>query len=159
MHWQADSYCWATKEALYEHWAAFIFLKNIYLFIFIFVCTGSCCVGFSLVAERGDHSLVVVPRLLLAMTPLAAEHWALWPPGFSICGMWASEHWLTSCGKRACSPQMWDLPGPGKRQGVPCIARQIVNHWTTKVHLSFQVRVFSRYMPRSGIAGSYGNSM
>ena len=28
----------------------------------------------------------------------------------------------------------------------------------TGVHLSFQIIVFSRYMPRSGIAGSYGNS-
>ena len=27
------------------------------------------------------------------------------------------------------------------------------------VHVSFQVRVFSGYMPRSGIAGSYGNSI
>ena len=27
------------------------------------------------------------------------------------------------------------------------------------VHVSFQIRVFSRYMPRSGIAGSYGNSI
>ena len=26
------------------------------------------------------------------------------------------------------------------------------------VHASFQIRVFSRYMPRSGIAGSYGSS-
>ena len=93
------------------------------------------------------------------MTPLVAEHWALWPPGFSICGTWASEHWLSSCGKWAYSPQMWDLPGARKTQGVPCIVRQIVNHWTTKVHVSFQVRIFSRYIPRSGIAGSYGNSM
>ena len=31
----------------------------------------------------------------------------------------------------------------------------------TGVHISFQIRVFifSRYMPRSGIAGSYGNSI
>ena len=27
------------------------------------------------------------------------------------------------------------------------------------VHVSFRIRVFSRYMPRSGIAGSYGNSI
>ena len=27
------------------------------------------------------------------------------------------------------------------------------------VHVSFQVMVFSRYMPRSGIAGSYGSSI
>ena len=29
----------------------------------------------------------------------------------------------------------------------------------TGVHVSFQIRVFSRYMPRSGTAGSYGNSI
>ena len=28
-----------------------------------------------------------------------------------------------------------------------------------KKHVSFQIRVFSRYMPRSGIPGSYGNSI
>ena len=28
----------------------------------------------------------------------------------------------------------------------------------TGVHVSFQITVFSRYMPRSGIAASYGNS-
>ena len=27
------------------------------------------------------------------------------------------------------------------------------------VHVSFQIGVFSGYMPRSGIAGSYGNSI
>ena len=27
------------------------------------------------------------------------------------------------------------------------------------VHVSFWIRVFSRYMPRSGISGSYGNSI
>ena len=29
----------------------------------------------------------------------------------------------------------------------------------TGVHVPFQIRVFSGYMPRSGIAGSYGNSI
>ena len=28
----------------------------------------------------------------------------------------------------------------------------------TKVHVSFGIMVFSRYMPRSGIAGSHGSS-
>ena len=27
------------------------------------------------------------------------------------------------------------------------------------VHVSFQITVFSRYMPRSGLAGSYGSSI
>ena len=29
---------------------------------------------------------------------------------------------------------------------------------TTGVHVSFQIIVFSRYVPRNGIAGSYGSS-
>ena len=29
----------------------------------------------------------------------------------------------------------------------------------TGVHVSFQIRILSRYMPRSGIAGSYSNSI
>ena len=29
----------------------------------------------------------------------------------------------------------------------------------TEVHVSFQIMVFSGYMPRSGIAGSYGSSI
>ena len=28
-----------------------------------------------------------------------------------------------------------------------------------EVHVSFWIRVFSRYMPRNGITGSYGNSI
>ena len=37
----------------------------------------------------------------------------------------------------------------------------IVNNaaMNTGVHVSFQIRVFSRYMPRSGNTGSYGNSI
>ena len=37
----------------------------------------------------------------------------------------------------------------------------IVNSATMniRVHVSFRIRVFSGYMPRSGIAGSYGNSI
>ena len=27
------------------------------------------------------------------------------------------------------------------------------------VHVSFRIKVFSKYMPRNGIAGSYGNSI
>ena len=37
----------------------------------------------------------------------------------------------------------------------------IVNNaaMNTGVHVSFRIMVFSRYMPRSGIAGSYGSSI
>ena len=36
---------------------------------------------------------------------------------------------------------------------------QIVLQWILGCHVSFQITVFSRYMPRSGIAGSYGSSV
>ena len=57
---------------------------------------------------------------------------------------------------------MWDLSSPTKDQTcVPCIGRRILSHWTTRevLHVSFWIRVFSGYMPRSGIAGSYDNSI
>ena len=36
------------------------------------------------------------------------------------------------------------------------VRRAVVN---IGVHVSFCIRVFSRFMPRNGIAGSYGNSV
>ena len=42
---------------------------------------------------------------------------------------------------------------------LPCLGyynKCCYEHW---VHVSFWIRVFSRYMPRSWIAGSYGNSI
>ena len=42
---------------------------------FILDCLGlPCCRGFSLVAGRGDYTLVVVHRLLIAVASLVAEH-------------------------------------------------------------------------------------
>ena len=40
---------------------------------------------------------------------------------------------------------------------VPAIVNSVAMN--TKVHVSFQVMVFPRYMPSSGIAGSYGMSI
>ena len=49
------------------------------------------------------------------------------------------------------------------RTRVPCISRRILNHCATREvpQISFQIRVFVflGYMPRSGISGSYGNSI
>ena len=41
---------------------------------------------------------------------------------------------LSSCGTWAWLPRgMWDLSSPTRDQtGVPCIARQVLNHWTTR---------------------------
>ena len=44
---------------------------------------------------------------------------------------------------------------------LPCLGYHIVNCAAVNIgrHVSFWIRVFSGYMPRSGIAGSYGNSI
>ena len=60
-----------------------------FLYLFIVGCTGySLLQGFSVVAESGDYSLVVVPGLLIEVASLIVEHrlqdmWAqlLWFPG------------------------------------------------------------------------------
>ena len=48
--------------------------------------------GFSLVAESGGYSLVSVQRLLTAVASLVADSRA---HGFSRCGTWAQQLWLT----------------------------------------------------------------
>ena len=51
----------------------------------------------------------------------------------SICDIWVPEHRLSSYGILAyllCGT--WDLSSPTRDQThVPCIGRQILNHWTT----------------------------
>ena len=44
---------------------------------------------------------------------------------------------------------------------ISYIGRQIPYHWATReaLHISFWIIVLSRYMPRSGIAGSYSSSI
>ena len=42
-------------------------------------------------------------------------------------------HELSSCAAWvSCSIGMWDHPWTRDQHGVPCIARQIPNHWTTR---------------------------
>ena len=48
-------------------------------------------------------------------------------------------------GSRSCGGQaqllrgMWNLPGLGIKPPVPCIGRQILDHWTTREVSSFKV--------------------
>ena len=66
------------------------------------------------------------------------------PCKLSSCCAWALQLWhaaclvvtygLSSCGMRAQFPQgMWDLSSLTEdRTGIPCIAKPILNHWTTR---------------------------
>ena len=67
-----------------------------------------CCVGFSLVAERGGYSPVAMHWLLIVVASPVAEHGL---PGMQAsvaaahglrgCGSWAPEHRLNSYGAGA----------------------------------------------------------
>ena len=67
-----------------------LFYKNYCLFFFFifWLCGIVVACRLSLVAERGDYSLVVVLGLLIAVAFLVAEH-RLHSAGFSGCGAWA----------------------------------------------------------------------
>ena len=51
-----------------------IFIFKICYFYFLSVLSLGCCSGFSLVADSGGYSVVVVCGLLTAMASLAVEH-------------------------------------------------------------------------------------
>ena len=63
------------------------------------------CVGFSLVVESRDYSLVAARELLVAVASLIGDHGlqgtqaaVVWAHGLSSCGSWALEHRLNCCG-------------------------------------------------------------
>lgn len=90
--------------------------------------------GLSLFAVSWGYSLVAMQRLLVAVASL------VWSTGSRVHGL--QQLWLM--GSRTCrlsshSPRakwshgMWDLNSQTRDQtGVPCMGRQILNHWTTR---------------------------
>ena len=54
---------------------------------------------------------------------------------------------------------MWDLPGPGLEPMSPALAGGFLTTAPPGKSLSFWIIVLSGYMPRSGIAGTYDNSI
>ena len=56
---------------------------------------------------------------------ILCDLWASHRKGFSCCGEWALGLPSSSCSST------W-APGTWNRHSVPCITRQIVNHWTTR---------------------------
>ena len=67
-----------------------VFLKIIFIYLFMAVLSLGCYTAFSLVAESRGYSLVVV----------RASHcggaWTLGGEGFGGCGSWALQHRLNS---------------------------------------------------------------
>ena len=69
LHWQADSFNhWTTREV--QTWLLLIFK----MYLFLTVLGLCCCLGFSLVVESRDYSVVAVPKLLIAVASLVAEY-------------------------------------------------------------------------------------
>ena len=68
--------------------------ENNFIYIFLTVLGLHCCTVFSLVAESGGHSPVVVCSLLTAVASLVVEHGPY--AGFISCSSWALTHRLNS---------------------------------------------------------------
>ena len=127
----------------------FFFLIN-YLFIYLFLAVLGlrfCARAFSSCGERGPLFIAVRGPLAVAASPVA-EH-----------GLQTRR--LSSCGSRAQSLRgMWDLPRPGLEPVSPALAGRLSTTAPPgKPMYLFKLRVFSAYMPRSGIAGPHGNSI
>ena len=100
-------------------------------FILFLAVLGLCCCmwAFSSCGDGGS-SLVAVPRLLIVVASLVAEH-RLWgpqasavaAPGLSSCSSPALEHRLSSYGTRAqLLPGTWGLPASGIEPVSPALA-------------------------------------
>ena len=84
---------------------------------FVAVC------GLSLVAGTGSYSLV----------PGTSRYC-----GF-FCGAWTLEHWSSTGGTQAWAAlQHVGSSWTRDQTYVPCIGRQILNHWTTREVLSYR---------------------
>ena len=91
------------------------------LFYFLAVLSLRCCTRvFSSCGEWG-YSLIVVRGLLIEVASLAVGH-GLQVHGLSNSGLVAPLHVGSS----------WTRD----RTGVPCIARQVLNHWITREALN-----------------------
>ena len=114
------------------------------LYVFVYVgCAGSSllCVGFLRCGQWLGCFLLTVPRFLLAVAPCAAEHgpyargFGPVARGLSRCSSQALERGLSSRASRHVESSWTE-----HWTDVPCIARQIGNHWTSKETLtSFNV--------------------
>ena len=90
-----------------------------------------CCVWVSLGAASRGYSLAAVHKLLIAEAPLVAEH--------RLSDMQASQlaaPRLSSCGTRHVAPWHVGTSFTRDRTGICCIARWILNHWTTREALT-----------------------
>ena len=123
---------------------SFFFINLFYIFIYFWlhwVFIAAC--GLSLVVASRGYSLLQCAGFslwwLLLLQSMGSRH-----AGFSSCGMWAQQLWLT--GSRAQAQQLWrtGLVAPQHvgssrtrvRTRVPCIGRQILNHCATREALS-----------------------
>ena len=119
------------------------FLTYIYLFTYLFYFwlhwVFVAAHGLSLVVASGGHCSLRCMGFSLRW-PLLLRSTGSRHAGFSSCGTWAQQLWLT--GSRAQDQQLWCTGlvalwhmGSSRtraRTPVPCIGRQILNHCTTR---------------------------
>ena len=104
----ATSYIWLLRN-LFSFWLHWVFIV---------------AHGLSLVAKSGGYSLLWwagFPRQwLLLLQSMGSRH----------MGSGTQAQWLWLMAKQLYG--RWNFPGPGIEPVFPCVARQILSHWTTR---------------------------
>ena len=133
---EQSSLCYTVGS--YQLSILFYFLVDLFIYFWLrWVFVAAC--RLSLVAASGGYSSLRYAgfslQWLLLLRSMGSRH-----AGFSSCGMWAQQLWLT--GFRAQAQQLWrmGLVAPqhvGSSQTraqtrVPCIGRRILNHCATR---------------------------
>ena len=125
---------------VFSFFLPFLKVKKIYLFIYYcwlhWVFSAGC--RLSLVAAGRGYSLVVLHKPLLKVASLVAYHGlqSKWAQQFQHTGSVVAACGLSSCGTWLSCSMHVEYSRTKDQTCVPCIGRQILNHWTTRAVLS-----------------------
>ena len=118
----------------------FLFLKFIYLFIFVCIGSSLLHVGFLQLQLRRVGATLRCDAQAYCSGFSCCRAWALGAQASVVAAMWAQQLWLA--GSRAQAHQLWCTGlvvlrhvGSSRTRAqtlVPCIVRWILNHCTTR---------------------------
>ena len=118
-----------------DTWTWFYLFIHCYLFLFLAVLgLHYCAQAFSSCGKQKLHSSCSV-RASPCHDFSCCNRQTLWLVGFSSCPSQSPEHRLSSCGTQTCCLQHVGFSKTRDQTRFPCIARQILNHWITRVTL------------------------
>ena len=104
-------------------------------FTYLYVCLFLLCwvfipAGFPSCSKQGAVRCCSVPSLCSGFSCCRAQ--SLGHTGFCSCSLQALECRLSSCGIWVSAPRQVGSSQTRDQTHIPCIARQILNRWTTR---------------------------